>query len=180
MKESRVTLYIAASIDGFVADDEGGVGWLDEFGQDAENTDTVDAYEDFFASVDCLVVGATTYEQILTFGEWPYEDRPTYVFTHRDLPRATEAVSFVDGDIGSLATELRREYEHVWLVGGAQLARAFLADGQVDELRLSLVPVLLGSGVPLFRSGGEPHGLEHLETRTYDTGIVELRYEIDS
>ncbi|KAB1194651.1 dihydrofolate reductase [Haloferax sp. MBLA0076] len=178
MSTGKVTLYIAASVDGYIADDDGGVEWLDEFEQDSANGDIADAYEEFFASIDCLVMGATTYEQILTFGEWPYGDRPTYVLTHRDLPRATDAVEFVDGDIGSVATELEREYDHTWLVGGAQLARKFLDANHVDELRLSLIPVLLGSGIPLFERNDETYGLQHLDTRTYDSGIVELHYEV--
>ncbi|KAB1188808.1 MULTISPECIES: dihydrofolate reductase family protein [Haloferax] len=178
MSASQITLYIAASVDGFIADDEGGVEWLDEFEQDGENDDIVADYEEFFADIDCLVMGATTYEQILTFGEWPYGETPTYVLTHRDLSRATDTVTFVDGAVDSLATELEGEYEHIWLVGGAQLARDFLQQNLVDELRLSVIPVLLGSGISLFGADGETHRLQHVETTTYDAGIVELRYEV--
>lgn len=177
MSSGQLTLYVATSVDGFLADDEGGVAWLDEFEQ-AANGDTVDAYEDFFASVDCLVMGARTYEQILTFGEWPYEARPTYVFTHRDLPRATDAVEFVDGDAASVATDLRGTYDHIWVVGGAQLAQEFLRAQQIDDLRLSIVPVLLGSGIPLFAEKGETQRLDLLDTTRYSSGIVELHYSL--
>ncbi|WP_411965190.1 dihydrofolate reductase family protein [Haloferax sp. YSMS24] len=178
MSASRTTLYVATSVDGFIADADGGVEWLDEFENDAENDDVAAAYERFFDTVDCLVMGATTYEQVRSFGAWPYGDRPTFVFTHRELPLATDAVELVDGDVESVATELEGEYEHVWLVGGAQLAREFLREHRVDDIRLSVVPVLLGSGIPLFSADGETNELQHLETTTYETGIVELHYKI--
>ncbi|KAB1196552.1 MULTISPECIES: dihydrofolate reductase family protein [Haloferax] len=179
MTESNVTLYIATSVDGYIADDDGGVGWLDEFEEDTENDDIVEAYEEFFDSVECLVMGATTYEQILGFGEWPYGDLPTYVFTHRELPQATDTVEFVAGDVDSVATELEEQYDHCWLVGGAQLAREFLRTGHVDDLRLSLIPVLLGSGIPLFTATDETRRLQHLDTQTFRSGIVELRYSVE-
>ncbi|WP_416838450.1 dihydrofolate reductase family protein [Haloferax sp. DFSO52] len=178
MPTSRITLYIAASVDGYIATDDGGVEWLNEFEQDTANGDITEAYEEFFDSLDCLVMGATTYEQIRGFGAWPYEDRPTYVFTHRDLPRATETVEFVDGDVDSVATELETQYDHIWLVGGAHLAREFLREHHVDELRLSVIPVLLGSGIPLFTEDHETRRLQHLDTTTYNSGIVELHYKI--
>ncbi|KTG08441.1 dihydrofolate reductase family protein [Haloferax profundi] len=179
MSAGQVTLYVASSVDGYIADDQGGVEWLDEFGQETGDEGIADDYEEFFDSIDCLVMGATTYEQVLSFGEWPYGDRPTYVFTHRELSRATDAVEFVAGDIDSLATELEETYEHIWLVGGAQLAREFLRTGHVDDLRLSLIPVLLGSGIQLFSTNDEPRRLQHLVTRAYRSGIVELHYEVD-
>ena len=180
MSTGRIVLYIAASVDGFIADEDGGIEWLDAFERETEDSAVGDAYEEFFGSVDCLVVGATTYEQILTFDEWPYEDRPTYVLTHRDLPRATDAVAFVDGDVGTLAADLRRDHEHIWVVGGAQVAREFLDESQIDELRLSLVPVLLGDGISLFAADGEHHRLALLDTVADSSGIVELRYRVSA
>jgi dihydrofolate reductase len=176
MQSGRFTLYVAVSVDGFLADDDGGVAWLEEFG--GGSGDAADAYEAFLASVDCLVVGAATYEQVRSFGEWTYEDRPTYVLTHRELGRATDAVEFVDGDVDSVAAELGREYDHVWVVGGAQVARAFLRAHRIDRLRLTLIPVLLGSGIPLFTGGGETHPLTLLDTRAHASGMVELHYEV--
>ncbi|MFC7132454.1 MULTISPECIES: dihydrofolate reductase family protein [Salinibaculum] len=178
MSPGRVTLYIAASLDGFIADEDGGVGWLDEYQQTAESGETGEAYAAFFESVDCLVVGSKTYEQIRGFGEWPYGDRPTYVLTHRDLPRAAETVEFRDGDVQSVATELKEQYGHVWLVGGAALAGSFLREGQIDEIRLSLIPVLLGGGVSLFPATDETQALELRDAVARDDGIVELRYRV--
>jgi dihydrofolate reductase len=173
MSRTGVTLYIATSVDGYVADTEGGVGWLDEFGEE-----TVAGFGAFFETVDCLVVGSATYEQVRGFGEWPYGDRPTYVFTHRDLPRATEAVEFVAGDPAAVVAELREQYDHVWLVGGAALARSFLRAREIDTLRLSLVPILLGDGIPLFAGEYDRQRLRLRATTTHGSGIVEHHYEV--
>jgi dihydrofolate reductase len=177
MTEGAIVLYIATSVDGYVATEDGGVKWLKEFESGATDA-AVEDYEAFFASVDALIMGARTYEQVLTFGEWPYEDRPTYVLAHDEHPRATEAITFVDDDVGALAARLRDAYDRVWLVGGAQVAQSFLRERAVDELRLSLVPVLLGSGIPLFERAGEQQRLRLRGTTSHETGIVELRYDV--
>ncbi len=138
METGQVTLYIATSVDGYVADEEGGVDWLEEFHSGSSSAEDDAGFDAFFETVDCLVMGATTYEQVLGFDAWPYRDKPTYVFTHRTLQPATEAVEFVDGAVTALSTELKRRYEHVWLVGGAQLAQAFLRGAR--NRRSSTVP----------------------------------------
>lgn len=174
MSTGRTTLYVATSVDGFLAAEDGGVEWLDAFGGD----DATEHYEAFVADVDCLVMGATTYEQVLGFGEWPYGERPTVVATHRELPLATDAVELYEGDLGDLARELAATYDHVWLVGGAQVARTFLGLGRVDTIRLSVVPVLLGRGIALFDGDGERTDLRLVGTTAFESGIVELHYRV--
>lgn len=119
------------------------MAWLEAYG----NGDA--SYDEFFAGVDRLVMGSKTYEQVLGFGEWPYEGKPADVLTRRDLPLAADTVTLVDGPVDDLVERLRSEGDHVWLVGGGRLARSFLRSNGVDELRVSLVPVLLGRGIPL-------------------------------
>lgn len=178
MTAGRVTLYIATSVDGYVADVEGGVDWLEEYQAESDGDEDVEGFSEFFDSVDCLVMGATTYEQVREFGEWPYSDKPTYVFTHRPLSPATEAVEFVDRDVADLSSELKQQYDHIWLVGGAQLAQTFLQEKEVDVLRLFHVPILLGEGISLFTGEYTQQGLRLLDTEVHDTGIVEHHYEI--
>ncbi|ELY99042.1 bifunctional deaminase-reductase domain-containing protein [Natrialba chahannaoensis JCM 10990] len=187
-------LYIAASVDGFIATDDGGISWLEEVSDaeadgsaadttTTENTEpTDDGYDAFFASVDCLVMGSTTYEQVLGFGKWPYEDRPTYVLTSRELPLATDAVKLVDDEPAALVERLKRQHDRIWLVGGATTAQSLLRANCVDELRLTLVPFLLGSGISLFGDSedGTHRTLELLETTPRETGVVELRYRIEA
>lgn len=175
MTTGEITLYIAASVDGYIATPDGGVAWLDEFEDD---TEAESGYDAFFADVDCLVMGGTTYEQVQGFGEWPYGEKPTYVVTSRERERATDAVELVDGDVGDLAERVRRRYAHIWLVGGATLAQAFLRQHEVDHLRLSLIPVLLGEGIRLFEETETRVTLEHVETTTHDSGIVEVAYAV--
>lgn len=176
MDSSRVVLYIATSVDGFVAAEDGGVDWLEEF-QSESTAD--DGYGAFFADVDALVMGARTYEQVRSFGEWPYESRPTYVLTHDDGPPEIDTVEFVQDDAASLGARLRGDHERIWLVGGAEVARAFLRARQVDELRLSVVPLLLGSGVRLFGENGPRDRLSLTDSTARESGIVELQYDIE-
>jgi len=177
MSTGKITLYIATSVDGYIADEAGGVTWLEPFEAAASDAD-IEAFTAFYESVDCLVMGAKTYEQVRSFGAWPYDDTPTYVCTHRELSPATDAVEFVSQPVATLSTTLKQRHDHIWLVGGAQLAQAFLADHAIDELRLSLVPVLLGAGVPLFAGEYDQQQLRLLDTTPRDTGIVEHHYEI--
>jgi dihydrofolate reductase len=176
MSDTGITLYIAASVDGYIATGDGSVDWLEAFGQDPEEPG---GYEAFYETVDCLVMGSRTYEQVLGFGGWPYAGKPTYVLTSRDLPRADDAVQFAEGDVEALADRLTAQYDHVWLVGGADLAQTFLRHHLVDRLQLTLVPVLLGAGVRLFTDTGGQAALRHRETTTHESGLVELRYDIE-
>lgn len=182
---TEFTLYIAASLDGFVADADGGVGWLDSFedhyedGVAGESSD-----ESFFETVDCLVMGSNTYERIVTelAGEspedWPYAGKLTHVTTSRDLPRATDDVHVFDGDLHELASELADGYETVWLVGGAALVRTFLRLGLLDRIRLSVIPLLLGEGISLFGESGVGRALHLEDVTAFESGIVELRYGV--
>jgi dihydrofolate reductase len=170
-----VTLYIATSVDGYIADEDGAVDWLEELG--SEGSDETGGFSAFLESVDCLVMGSTTYQQVLGFGEWPYGEKPTYVFTHGDLSPATEAVEFVDGDVAAVASELERAHDHVWLVGGAHLAQSFLRERRIDDLRLFLAPILLGGGIRLFDDGYDRQRLRLVDTASDDGGIVEHHYE---
>jgi dihydrofolate reductase len=176
MATGHITLYIATSVDGYVAAEDGGVDWLEEF-QSAEGEETGGVSE-FVENVDCLVMGATTYEQVLGFGEWPYGEKPTYVFTNRELSPATEAVEFVDDDVRSFSKDLKRQYERIWLVGGAKLAQSFLREREVDTLRLFFVPLLLGDGIRLFGGDYDRQRLRLLNTDSDSGGIVEHHYEI--
>lgn len=178
MSTGRITLYIATSLDGYIADAEGSVDWLEEFQTEPDGEEDVEGYTEFFETVDCLVMGATTYEQVLSFGEWPYGDTPTYVFTHRSLSPATEAVQFVNREVTDLVPELRQQYDHVWLVGGAHLAQSFLQEREIDAIRLSFIPILLGDGIPLFSGEYDEQRLKLVDTTILDSGIVEHHYAV--
>jgi dihydrofolate reductase len=170
-----VQLYIAASLDGFIADEDGGVGWVERF-----LVDGVDyGYGEFLGGVGAVIMGARTYEQELERGGLPYGERPTWVFTHRELaipPRGTAHLT--SAPLGEVLAEIERTTEgNVFLVGGGDLIRQFVAAGALDELILFVVPVLLGRGVRLFDDVA-PIQAELLGTRSFATGLVEIRYRV--
>jgi dihydrofolate reductase len=171
-----VILYITASLDGLIAEPGGGMGWLDA----ASAADTDFGYVDFYASIDTMLMGSTTYEFLLRETEvFPHADREVFVLTSRDLPVAAESVSLMHHDAAAFVRELKqRRGGPIWLVGGGKLNRSLLDAGLIDELRLFVQPVVLGNGVPLF---AEPHSRAQLTletTREWPLGIVELRYRL--
>jgi len=169
-------VFIAASLDGFIARPNGGLDWLEAVRSPTEDY----GYQAFFDSVDALLLGSATYDTIRGFDEWPFGDKPCYVATSQSLRPVRHEV-FVRGNPVELSRQLaERGHSRVYL-DGARLIRSFLATGLVTELNLSVVPVLLGSGIPLFReSGGEPayreHRLKLVGTQGFPTGLVQLRY----
>jgi dihydrofolate reductase len=168
----RITYYVAASVDGFIATPDGGVGWLDDFNGTGEDY----GYAAFLGSVDALLIGSSTYEQVLTFGPWPYADLPTWVFSQRAIEPAGSSVTVTDADPTDVGAELdARGVEHAWLVGGGRLAQSFRARGLITDLIVSVMPVVLGAGVPLF-APGEPTPLELVSSEAFPGGVVQSHY----
>jgi dihydrofolate reductase len=168
----EVKLFIATSLDGFIAERDGGVDWL--------FTDDDYGYTAFFDSIETLIMGRRTYEQVLGFGEWPYGEKPTYVFT-RGAPGGDHPhVEFVSSDAGPLVEELRhRSSGDIWLVGGAALVSEFRELHLIDEYILSVHPVLLGDGIPLFERPQPRESLRLREELSFESGLVQLRYAVD-
>ena len=182
--DSRVTIHMAASLDGFIARKDGRVDWLetaDEFeGGASLEADFVEA---FLRTIDCYVMGSRTYETALNFEAkglgWSYGDKPTFVLTTRDLPRTRDTVEFYSGDLSSFVNDrLRREFRSIWFVGGGAVSGECLRRGLADEIRYSLLPILIGDGVPFFERLGRDVMLHLAEVKAYKSGIVELRYEV--
>ena len=175
---STVTLHVVSSLDGFIAKHDNTVSWLESSGDVYERgvaEDSVSA-EEFMKSIDCFVLGSRTYEHALQLG-WPYGDTPTVVITHRELPSARKSVEFYSGDLNKLVEEiLAPRYRNIWLVGGAMLCQKFLSLGLVDEIRLSIAPILLGDGLSLFGNSSTEKRWHLKDVVAYKTGIVELLY----
>ena len=175
---ARIVYYVAASVDGFIADSSGGVGWL----PDGESDDY--RYAEFYTGVEALVMGRRTYDQVLGFGEWPYPGKPAYVFTQSPPADGPQGVQFVRGGVVDFARGIAdRHAGTVWLVGGADLAGQFRQSGLIDEYLVFVIPVILGRGIPLTspRHSGEsrnppPTPLKLVESQSYDDGVVMLRY----
>lgn len=181
---SRVTIHMAASLDGFIARRDGGVDWLetrDEF-PDGESL-TPDAVDAFLRTIDCYVMGSRTYETALGFEAkglgWSYGDKPTFVLTSRALPRARDTVQFYSGDLAELVNRrLRPAFRSIWFVGGGAVCGECLRLGLADEVRYSIVPIVIGEGVPFFEKLGRDVALHLAEVKAYKNGIVDLRYEV--
>jgi len=182
--DSRVTIHMAASLDGFIARKDGRVDWLetaDEFPDGA--TMSPELVAAFLKTIDCYVMGSRTYETALRFAAkgfgWAYGDTPTVVLTHRELPRIRETVELYAGDLATLVNErLRPAFGSIWVAGGGMVAGECLRRGLADELRYSILPVLIGDGVPFFEGLDRDVALHLAEVKGYRNGMVELRYEV--
>lgn len=171
----KIVLYIAVSLDGYIADSNGNVEWLIGDGSDPEN---MGSYDDFIQTIDTILIGHTTYQQIVTVlspDVWVYEGQTTYVLTHRNL-EDSEKVKFTAESIDSLVNRLRnQEGKDIWICGGANLIEQVIDLDLVDEICISIIPTILGDGIRLFGQHKEEKKLKLISTKTYN-GIVDLVY----
>ena len=166
----RVRYYVASSLDGYIARTDGSIGWLFH---DADY-----GYAAFYSTVDTVVMGRTTYELSLSFGPYPFSGKKAYVYSKTRTGTRDEHAEFLAGDVRTFVAGLRAQPgRDIWLVGGAQLAREFLAADLIDEYIVSIHPVLLGSGIPLFPVNARETVLRFEGVRTFPSGLVQLRYE---
>ena len=182
--DSRVTIHMAASLDGFIARKDGSVDWLetsDEFaGGETMDPEFVEA---FLKTIDCYVMGSRTYETALAFEAkglgWSYGDTPTFVLTHRALPRIRDTVEFYSGDLAQLVNgRLRPRFRNIWFAGGGAVSADCLRLGLADEVCYSILPILIGDGIPFFERLDGDIALHLAEVKAYKSGMVELRYEV--
>jgi dihydrofolate reductase len=182
--DSRVTIHMAASLDGFIARKDGGVDWLETSDEFADG-DTMDPgfVDAFLKTIDCYVMGSRTYETALSFEAkglgWSYGDKPIFVLTSRDLPRTRDTVEFYSGDLTQFVNgRLRSTVRTIWFVGGGVVSGECLRLGLADEVRYSILPILIGDGIPFFEKLDRDIALHLAEVKAYKNGIVELRYEV--
>jgi dihydrofolate reductase len=176
--ESRVTLHVVSSLDGFIARKDNSISWLDGKGSVYEAGVSISEEEaaSFVKAIDCYVLGSRTYEHALELG-WPYGDTPTVVVTGREWPAARKSVEFYAGDLETLVNgKLAPRYRNIWLVGGAMLCQRFLELGLVDDIRLTIAPVLLGDGLRLFGGSLTEERWDLKNVVAYKNGFVELSY----
>lgn len=173
----KMSVFMAISLDGFIARKDGSLDWLQSGPDDTEDY----GYAAFFDSIDVLVMGRATFEQVLTFEEWPYGQERVVVQSRHALeipPALSLIVSASSETPQELARRLQAEGSSNVYVDGGATVRRFLEAGLIDEMTLTRLPVLLGDGIPLF--GGLPHDihLQHQRTRSWPNGYVQSRYRI--
>jgi dihydrofolate reductase len=182
--DSRVTIHMAASLDGFIARKDGGVDWLETSDEFAEGETMAPGFvEAFLKTIDCYVMGSRTYETALSFEAkglgWSYGDKPVFVLTSRNLPRTRGTVEFYSGDLTQFVNgRLRSPFRTIWFVGGGIVSGECLRLGLADEVRYSILPILIGDGISFFEKLDRDIPLHLAEVKAYRNGIVELRYDV--
>ena len=174
---------MVSSLDGIIAKKDNSVSWFETYdyyekGIEVTKQDT----DGFLKAIDCYVMGARTYEHAMELSKsygWAYGDVPTIVVTHRNLPIERPNIELYSGDLKELVNKrLKTNYKNVWLVGGAILAKNFIRLKLADEIRLSVLPIILGEGLPFFNQVEQEQALHLKDVTAYKSGMVELWYEI--
>lgn len=169
----KIILYIASSIDGYIARQSGEVDWL--------FTDQDYGYTEFFAQIDTVIMGSKTYLQVLNFGEYPYQEKECFVFSKTLQSETNHNVKFVGSDWKDFINTLRQsDGGDIWLVGGSAMIYYFMHHNFIDELILSIHPIILGNGIPLIVNDANLETkLELKDVKTYDSGLVQLSYDLN-
>jgi dihydrofolate reductase len=172
----KTSVFVGTSLDGFIARADGALDFLPPDGGEPHG------YLEFMATVDALIIGRKTYETVLTFDTWPYGTKPTYVLSSHPLAPAPAGatVERMSGSPSEIVAQLdRRGVRHAYVDGGITIQR-FLQAGLVQRLTITRVPVLIGTGIPLFGATSRDIALRHLATQQYASGLVKSEYEIPS
>ncbi len=165
----QVILFIASSLDGYIARTSGEVDWL--------FTDQDYGYRDFFANIDTLLMGRHTYEQVLSFGEYPYQGKQGFVFSRTGGGVSDENVTFISDNLASFVEELKSGAgKNIWLVGGSQVIELLMKHDLIDEFVISVHPIILGEGIPLFRAPLPMKTLSFQGCQAFDTGLLQITY----
>lgn len=178
----KCSVYIAASVDGYIATLDGGIEWLERPEYSSSPMKGL-SYEEFISTVDALVMGRNTFEKALTFGAWPYEGTPVVVLSSADVTipaHLGDAVRHESGEPIEIIERLAKAgMRHLYIDGGVTIQR-FLKDRLIGELTITRIPVLLGAGLPLFGGAGPEQRLRLLEATASDNGFVQERYKVEN
>jgi len=168
----KVILYIATSLDGFIAKKDGSIDFLESYNKSGDDF----GYNEFYSSIGTIVMGNITYTQVGDTKEFEeyYKGKPVFVFSRK--PKAKKMnVTFVNEDVKEFVKKLE---SNTFLVGGADLIKEFLKNNLIDEFIITIIPIVLGEGIPLFAKSCGKHKLKLLNTKSYDSGVVQLHYQL--
>ena len=175
----KASVFIATSLDGFIARKDGDIDWLMNPEYEIEGEDF--GYSEYISTVDAILMGRNSFDKVLTFGEWPYQI-PVVVLTSRtvEIPEDLEGrVSVSSGTVSEILKEMeKRGYNHLYIDGGKTIQQ-FLNAGAINEITITLIPVLIGEGIPLFADLDDDIKLKHKSTRSYKTGLVQNIYTVE-
>lgn len=172
----KIILYIAASIDGQIAEPDGGMEWLSEY----PITETMNyGYKEFMASIDTIIMGGGSWRELSNMDAMgSYADKKVYVVSHNDWD-GKENVKFITGNIIETISKLRNEPgKDIWLFGGGELVSILLAANLVDEMQIAYIPVILGAGIPLFPNTPKESKWKLIGNTAYDSGVIKVDYQI--
>ena len=164
----KTILFIACSLDGFIAREDGEIDWL--------FTDQDYGYAEFIRNVDAILMGRKTYEQCLTFGDWPYPGKECFVFTHGKIDDSRIHVS--TNPVLTTRGLIHKPGKDIWIVGGSEIVKELLNAQLTDELVISIHPIILGAGIPLFKQINETR-LKLIDVIKFETGLLQIKYEVD-
>lgn len=179
---SKITIHMVSSLDGFIAKKDNSMNWFETSNHYEKGVEyTGEEIKAFQQTIDCYVMGAATYRHAAELSKnygWPYGDVPTFVLSHKSLQATRPQIRMLSGELTQIVKEqLQPAYKNIWVVGGAKLVRDFIRLQLAAEIRLSVLPVILGEGLALFDDMKE-QALNLKEVTAYKTGMVELRYEL--
>ncbi len=176
MTERKLFIYIACSLDGYIAAPNDDLSFLDPMDQEGEDY----GYVEFISKVDTVILGRKTYDWVLKHAPFPHSDKEAYIITR--TPRAPEGnITFYTGILAELVETLKaKPGKHIFCDGGAEVIHTLLMDNLVDEFIIAVIPVLLGNGISLFKEGRGAQNLELLSAKSYPTGLVQLHYKKQS
>jgi dihydrofolate reductase len=172
----KIILYIAMSVDGYIAKNDGSVDWLKGVDQNNQG-DT--GYEGFYQSIDTVIMGRKTYQQIireLSPNQWPYEGKNCIVVTTKNLKKSKDVI-FLQNDIASEMKDLiKKDGKDIWLVGGGELIKYFMKEDLIDQWIITIIPTLLGNGISLFSRGYQSKLLVPTNYKEFN-GMIQITYE---
>lgn len=170
----KSTYYVASSLDGFIATESGGVEWLDKINIDESGS----TYESFYAGIDGLIIGSATYQFVLDYGSWPYDDQPCWVVSSRSVDAIDGCNLQAQTDLdGAWESAKAKNLNHLWVVGGGQLARSLIQQNLLTHIQVSIMPIILGTGIRLVDVMPEPTFLTQ-ERSVSAGGLTEILYKL--
>lgn len=176
MSSSRkLILYIAMSVDGYIATEDGDISFLNVVGKEGEDY----GYQAFVDTTDAVIIGRKTYEKVLSMGfEYPHTDKDVYLVTRTPRPSVGN-IHFYTGSLVDLVTELKSQSgKHIYCDGGGEIVQLLLRENLMDEMIISVIPTMLGGGIALFQAGRPSVPLQLLAADAFDTGLVQLHYRV--